>query len=162
MVSFTYSFAQLEALWEEAGGPGAVAPIMAAIALAESGGNPFSVVSDPTAHDPSATANGLWQINTGSDANPQFRSWQLTDPMQNAMAAVAVWKSQGFGAWTTYTSGAYTAFLQGSAPSFVGYTPGSPTISSTDFSPQARNVGIVFIAAVLVILGLSATRPSSS
>ncbi len=34
-----YDYAQLEGLWEDAGGSKALAPIMAAIAMAESGGD---------------------------------------------------------------------------------------------------------------------------
>ena len=50
-----YSFAQLEALWLEAGGPASAEAIAASVALAESGGNPDAV---------SSTGDyGLWQIN---------------------------------------------------------------------------------------------------
>jgi hypothetical protein len=75
---------------------------MAAIAMAESGGN-------VAAQNPSGAA-GLWQILPS--AHPQYNVQRLlSDPMYNAQAAVAVEKSQGLGAWTTYTSGAYKQYL---------------------------------------------------
>ena len=107
----TYSYSQLEGLWIQAGGPKPLAPIMAAIAMAESGGN-------PSAQNPSG-ATGLWQIL----GNP-FPGNAL-DPATNAQMAVAKYHSQGLGAWTTYTSGAYKQFLQG------GVAPNTNTNIST-------------------------------
>ena len=99
-----YSYAQLEGLWVRAGGPAKLAPLMAAIAMAESSG-------DSNAHNPSG-ATGLWQILGNPFPGNAF------DPLTNARMAVAKWKSQGLGAWVTFTSGAYKKFLQGGvAPS---------------------------------------------
>ena len=98
----TYTYSQLEGLWEQAGGSQALAPVMAAIALAESSGN-------SQAYNASG-ASGLWQI-LGA-VNPQDQS-HLFDPAVNAKEAVLKYKSQGLGAWVTYTSGAYKEFLQG-------------------------------------------------
>jgi hypothetical protein len=92
-----YSASQLEQLWTQAGGDPKQAPLMAAIALAESSGN-------PSAHNPSG-ASGLWQILGNPVPGNAF------DPLTNARMAVAKYKSQGLGAWTTYTSGAYKPFL---------------------------------------------------
>lgn len=100
------SFSQLEALWVEAGGPSAVAPVMAAIALAESSGNPNAV----NAKDPGGSV-GLWQINGA--AWPQLSAtYNLADPLQNAIAAVDVYRAQGLSAWSTYNNGAYAGYLQ--------------------------------------------------
>jgi transglycosylase-like protein with SLT domain len=86
----------LEALWREAGGPAGVAHLMAAIAMAESGGN-------PNAYNPSG-ASGLWQIlGLPFPGNP-------FNPLTNARMAVSKYFSQGLGAWVTYTSGAYRAY----------------------------------------------------
>ena len=101
----TYDYAQLEGLWIDQGGPKALAPIMAAIALAESGGN-----SD--ARNPSG-ATGLWQI---LGAVYPRDAQVLTDPAVNAREAIAKYKTQGLGAWVTYTSGAYKKFLRGAVP----------------------------------------------
>src|SRR5215813_3238316 len=100
MAQFTYG--QLESLWIQAGGSKVLAPLMAAIALAESGGN-----SD--ARNPSG-ASGLWQILGQPFPGNVF------DPKENARMAVAKEKEQGLGAWETYTSGAYKQFLRGNVP----------------------------------------------
>lgn len=92
-----YSYSELEGLWINAGGSRSLAPTMAAIAEAESGGN-----SD--AHNPSG-ASGLWQILGNPFPGNAF------DPATNARMAVAKYKSQGLHAWVTYTNGAYRAYL---------------------------------------------------
>ena len=98
-----YSYRQLEQLWTAAGGSAKLAPLMAAIAMAESGGN-------ARAKNPKSDASGLWQIN-----GLPFPG-DVWDPLTNARMAVAKYKSQGLKAWATYTSGAYKKFLQGKAP----------------------------------------------
>jgi hypothetical protein len=89
------------------------APNMAAIALAESGGN-------PRAHNPNPPDNsyGLWQINMlGSLEGPrkvQFgisSNEELFDPAVNARAARKVFKSQGYGAWSVYKNRSYAQYL---------------------------------------------------
>jgi hypothetical protein len=97
-----YSFAQLEGLWVQAGGPKAAAPVMAAIALAESAGN-----SD--ARNPSG-ASGLWQILGLPFPGDPF------NPQTNAKMAVSKYRSQGLTAWETYTTGAYRKFLPAGTP----------------------------------------------
>lgn len=96
----TYSYTQLETLWVLAGGSTSLAPTMARIALAESGGA-------VDAHNPSG-ASGLWQIEV--PINDQYipgGAANVYNALDNARAAVAVYKAQGLDAWTTYTSGAY-------------------------------------------------------
>jgi hypothetical protein len=92
-----FSKARLAGLWIRAGGPSPIANLMAAIARAESGGN-------PNAYNPSG-ATGLWQI-LGA-----ILPGNLRDPMVNARNAVAKYRTQGLGAWETYTNGAYRSFL---------------------------------------------------
>ena len=120
----TYTYSQLEGLWEQAGGPAALAPIMAAIAEAESGGN-------SQAYNASG-ASGLWQILGAVNPSDQGN---LFNPQVNAKEALLKYKTQGLGAWVTYTSGAYKQYLQGNVPpaSLVGggpppgvAAPGSP------------------------------------
>ena len=96
-----FSYRQLEQLWVGAGGPSAVAPIAAAIAEAESGGN-------SNAQNPSG-ATGLWQILGNPFSGNAF------DPHTNARMAVAKYRNAGdkFTPWVTFTSGAYKKFLQG-------------------------------------------------
>src|SRR5215475_8671640 len=97
-----YSYAELEGLWIGAGGPKRLAPLMAAIAMAESRGI-------PGARNPSG-ATGLWQIL--GRPNNWHGPYNMTDPEQNARAAVLKWQQQGLGAWTTYTSGDYRQFFR--------------------------------------------------
>lgn len=100
------SFAQLEGYWIQAGGSTALAPLMAAIALAESGGNPNA--TNPTDNNGTQTSWGLWQISLGNHNEP---SPDWNDPLENAKLALGKWKTQGLWAWGTYTSGAYKQYL---------------------------------------------------
>jgi lysozyme-like protein len=105
----TYSYAQLEQLWINAGGPSAVAPIAAAIALAESSGNPQA--TNPNDNGGTQTSWGLWQISNGTHAQPVPN---ILDPNVNAQQAVAKYKAEGNSFspdWGTYDSGAYKAYL---------------------------------------------------
>jgi hypothetical protein len=106
-------YGQLEGLWNQAGGPPNLAATMAAIAEAESGGN-------PNARNPSG-ASGLWQILGLPFAGNPF------DAITNARMAVAKWRTQGLGAWVTYTSGAFKRFLNGAVPAMGGF--GAPMLS---------------------------------
>lgn len=92
-----YSKGQLEALWA-ATNPGNGDPhLMAAIALAESSGNPSSLNS--------IGACGLWQIHP-------YEAGCL-NPTTNARMAGGKLKSQGLTAWETYTNGAYKQYYTG-------------------------------------------------
>jgi len=97
-----FSKGQLKRLWTRAGGAPNMANTMAAIALAESGGN-------PKAYNPSG-ASGLWQILG------QIVPGNIFNPMVNAKNAIAKLSSQGLGAWVVYTSGAYKKYLQRGGP----------------------------------------------
>ena len=112
-----FSYAQLEQLWVQAGGSRLLAPLMAAIAMAESGGQ--SDALNPDDNNGTQTSVGLWQVSTGTHDYPP--AW-LT-PQGNAQEAVAKLQSQGITAWGTYTSGAYKKFLQGEPP-----PPGSVSV----------------------------------
>ena len=79
----SYNKGALASLWTAQGGPAGVANLMAAIALAESGGN-------ARAHNPSG-ASGLWQILGVPFAGDPF------DPATNARMAVSKYRSQGLG-----------------------------------------------------------------
>jgi hypothetical protein len=107
-----YTFAQLQGLWINAGGPAAVAPIAAAIALAESGG--CTTALNATDNGGTQSSFGLWQISTGTHTPPSA-SW--ADGGTNAALAVGKYKGAGgFSPWGTYASGAYKAFLSGGTP----------------------------------------------
>jgi Lysozyme like domain len=120
-----YSYAQLEGLWVNAGGSAAMAPLMAAIAEAESGG--CSTAVNPTDNGGTQSSFGLWQISTGTHTPPSA-SW--ADGATNAALALAKYKSQGLGAWGTYTSGAYKAFMNGATTPDTS-VPGSAAAGAT-------------------------------
>lgn len=108
-----YSYAQLEQLWINAGGPASQAPIAAAIALAESQGNANAL--NPNDNGGRQSSFGLWQISNGTHT-PPAANW--ADPAENARLAVAKWKAgsppgtgPNFRPWGTFTSGAYKANL---------------------------------------------------
>lgn len=110
------SYAQLKGLWIKAGGNPDDADVMAAIALAESGGR-------EDAHNPKPPDDsyGLWQINMLGAMGPERRAKfglssnrDLFDPLTNAKAAVAIAAGgKNKTPWSTYTSGAYEQFLTG-------------------------------------------------
>lgn len=109
-----YSYSQLEALWIQAGGPQAVAPLMAAIALAESSGNPDNNnYNDSNGSGGTQTSWGLWQISNGTHDAPVAN---IDSPLVNAQQAVAKYETQGLSAWGTYTSGAYKQYFNGDIP----------------------------------------------
>ena len=104
------SFDQLSTLAANAGFSGDDIVTAAAIALAESSGNPVAV------GDLNVTPGGsigLWQINL--KAHPQYNSQQLLDPQTNANAAYAIFTAAGgFTPWSTYNGGQYLAYMPSS------------------------------------------------
>lgn len=93
--------AEIRALAAEAGFPDP--RVAAAVAMAESGGNPAAVGDE-------GTSFGLWQIHV--PAHPEFDARELVDARYCAQAALLV--SHGgrdWTPWTTYRSGAYRAYL---------------------------------------------------
>ena len=115
-----FTYARLRALWIQAGGNPDLASTMAAVALAESNG-------DPTAHNQNAKTKddsyGLWQINYyGNLKQDRTQAFgpadKMSDPLTNAKAAVAL-AGDGSGIapnWTTFRSGAYKAYFRPSTP----------------------------------------------
>lgn len=132
----TYNYAQLESLWDQAGGSQSLAPLMAAIALAESGGD--SAALNLNDNGGTQTSVGLWQVSNGTHNYPA--SW--TTPLGNAQEAVAKLKSQGLTAWGTYTSGAYKRFYQGGVAPAIGPLAGTTSGSAgTDTTVQQASFG---------------------
>lgn len=135
MTDLTY--AQLEGVWDQAAagtpyagsGPSPVPgatwdQLMAAIAEAESSGNPTA--DNATDNGGRQSSFGLWQISTGTHT-PPASNW--SDPVENADLAIAKLQSQGLGAWGTYDTGAYRSHLSTSTPpdsSGAGSGSGSP------------------------------------
>jgi soluble lytic murein transglycosylase-like protein len=79
--------------------------LAAAVAMAESGGNP-NAVGDLYL----GGSYGLWQIN--SKAHPQYSVAMLFDPAYNARAAFEISKGgNDWSPWTTFRTGAYRQYL---------------------------------------------------
>jgi hypothetical protein len=123
-----YSYAQLKALWLQAAAgtkyaTNTWASLMAAIAEAESSGNPAARNGSPCGTNSYAT--GLWQICWPLNSK-YVPSGDPTNAADNAAGAVAILKAQGLGAWETYTNGAYKAFLNdATSPNSSGIDPAS-------------------------------------
>lgn len=112
---------QLEHLAVHAGFPAKAKVVMAAIALAESNGGarPYGDCYGTVG----CTSFGPWQVHVMDEAGgavntlPGGRPYDthrlVHDPLYSAHAALAVYRSQGLGAWSTYDHGhgAYLAYL---------------------------------------------------
>jgi hypothetical protein len=127
------SYAQLEGLWLKTAagtsyGTQAWAALMAAVGLAESGGNEGAV--NPNDNGGRQSSYGIWQISTGTHTPPS-PNW--ADPATNAALALQKLQTQGLGAWGTYTSGAYRAYLNGSTTPDLN-TPANPAALSAETS----------------------------
>lgn len=96
------------------------APIAAAIAMAESGGDTTAYNKEPQDvpgrygrdnEDDGLGSYGLWQIYRA--AHPEASCADLTDPSVNAYFAFQVYSAaRGFHPWSTFNSGAYQNYLQ--------------------------------------------------
>lgn len=138
------SYSDIMGIWIKAGGSAAAAPVAAAVAMAESGGN-------PNAHNakPPDDSYGLWQINMIGSMGPARRAQfgissnsALFDPLTNARAAVKI--SNGgasWSPWTTFTSGAYKKYLNGSTtPNLnVGGATGDTATTAASVSDNIIN-----------------------
>jgi Lysozyme like domain len=103
------TFQEIEQTWINNGGNPVLAPVMAAIAWAESGGDPSNTTGD------NGTSYGLWQIHW--TVHPQFNPALLTNPDYNAQAAIQLsGNGQYLHPWTTFNNGAYKQYLGGAAP----------------------------------------------
>lgn len=106
---------------------------MAAIALAESGGNPTAV--NPNDNNGTQSSYGLWQISNGTH-QPPASNW--ASPQVNAELAVRKFETQGLGAWGTYTSGAYKNFSS-AANSMIPVSSATLASSNTSSGSSATN-----------------------
>lgn len=101
-----YTFTDLQKLWIAQGGAKNKSVLAAAVAMAESHG-------DPNAQHRNSNGTidrGLWQINSVHGAQSTL------DPYANARAAIAISKNgTDFRPWTTFRTGAHIPFLRGHA-----------------------------------------------
>lgn len=104
-----------------------MAPLMAAIALAESGGVPNN--TNPTDNHGTQTSWGLWQVSNGT--HQAYPNW--SDPTANARIAQGKLNSQGLTAWGTYTNGSAAKILAGQ----TGTIPNLPSSATVGAATQA-------------------------
>jgi hypothetical protein len=126
------TFDQLQQTWIQAGGTPSAAPLMAAIALAESRGIPNNAnPTDSNGRGGTQFSGGLWQISNGTTT--PYANW--ADPTANAKVAVAKYNGQGLSAWGTYTNGAYKKYLSANGamaatPALAGMNPPAVTAAA--------------------------------
>jgi hypothetical protein len=106
------SFSELLSLAQNAGFQSPNDITAAAIALAESGGDPNAYNLETAAGAaPGQGSYGLWQIYR--TAHPEFAIENLNDPKTNASAAFTTYQEAGgsFRPWTTFKNGVYLAHV---------------------------------------------------
>jgi len=105
----TYSRSQLSEALQVAGVPGDLAPIGAAVALAESGGR-SDAVCDSCVPGVREYSVGPWQINLY--AHPDVTASCAMELYCAARAAASISRQgRDWSAWSTYDSGAFGAFI---------------------------------------------------
>lgn len=87
--------------------------VAVAIALAESSGRSGPPDGDQALAPTNGPSKGLWQINIGSRAHPEYATVDLYDPQTNANAAFEIYQNAGysFRPWTTYKTQAYQRYM---------------------------------------------------
>jgi hypothetical protein len=107
-----FTLVQLFDLAVQVGFKGDDAHRAAAVAMAESGGDP-DAFGDITR----GNSRGLWQIN--QRFHPEYDTVRLFDPVYNAHAAFDLYKRRlgrgesGFADWSTFNDGSYRQFMHG-------------------------------------------------
>src|SRR5260370_37993935 len=145
------SFSQMESIWRQVA-PGTLAglaPVMAAIGTAESGGRTDAV--NPKDNNGTQSSYGWLQISNGTHSPPS-PNW--ADPVENARLGVQKVESQGLKAWGTWGGGASKkALAANGATDTSGSTqvqplPGAP--GSTAGGPLAGVTGAISQAGTLL------------
>lgn len=147
-----YSLSDLQALAAATGFPDPA--LAAAVAMAESGGNPCSQ-GDPNigvhrcdAPNGASTSFGLWQVNTPN--NPQYDPKSLLDPRYNARAALEISRNgTTWRPWSTFKNGMYLRWYQNTVPQQAVTAP-------SNRSPGV--VAAVALAAVVAATGFGAYK----
>ncbi len=135
---------QIRQVLRQAGWPEFLIPIMAAIGLGESNGDPTITRYRRAGQGqrlPEASI-GLFQINLL--AHPEYSAANLTDPVNNARAALQIYQQQGLRAWGSYTDGRYRQYLVGdeNAGSPTGSGAGAVPVSSGGGNVVTRYLGL--------------------
>ena len=136
---------QLQQILRQAGWPEDLIPLMAAIGMAESSGRTNALNNRPGRE----YSVGLWQINLL--AHREYTRPQMEDPVQNARAALAIYRREGLRAWGSYTDGRYRQYLTTAA---AAAPPPANPIAFEDqfFTPEnAKTLIAVAIGALLAL-----------
>ena len=113
------TFDQVQQLWIQNGGDPAWAPLMAGIAMAESGGNTQALNNTPATGDYSV---GLWQINYYAGLRPgrtaEYGSPEalLADPNKQAKAAISLFGQNGAGLSNWTNDATWNAWVRAGRP----------------------------------------------
>ncbi|MCK9875277.1 peptidoglycan-binding protein [Frankia sp. AgPm24] len=122
-----------------AGCGGASLGTWVAVALAESGGNPYAHAT--VGED----SRGLWQINMRAHGG-WVGGRNLYDPSTNAWAARTVCVNQGVRAWSTYTNGMYARF-QSRGASAAAAVSGGLSVRTIAYTPSPKASTATSVAA---------------
>lgn len=135
-----YSFTDLLNANLKAGFNAAQAAILAAIGLAESGGNSLAHNQHgQTANSLAENSYGVYQINLL--AHPEVTVNQATDLQSAANEAKKLFDQAGgnFSPWSTFTSGAYLQYIPGNFP-----IPNPGSIATSAASDTAKSIISIF------------------
>lgn len=130
------NFHQIENVWTKNGGSKKLAPVMAAIALAESGG--YTQAKHKNTNG--TVDQGLWQINSSNFRI--YKGHNIYDVNVNAHAAKRLAEGgKGLDNWTTYTTGAYLKYLPKSYPKGQGVVSTAEGVGKTLVGVATNPVG---------------------
>lgn len=130
------NFHQIENVWTKNGGSKKLAPVMAAIALAESGG--YTQAKHKNSNG--TIDQGLWQINSSNFRI--YKGHNIYDVNVNAHAAKRLAEGgKGLDNWVTYTTGAYLKYLPKSYPKGQGVISTAEGVGKTLVGVATNPVG---------------------
>lgn len=148
------SFAQIEQLWIQNGGNAAVAPVMAAIAIAESGGHPTSLNNNPSTGDYSV---GLWQINYYNgllaSRTASYGSPAALQGDANAQARAAISLSADGTNLAPWRSDPVAGAILAGKPIPTQYTNGQSVTAATQAAQQATNTPAAATVTCTPVIG---------
>jgi hypothetical protein len=136
-----FSYAQLEGLWENAGGSVQTAPVAAAVSEAESSGSATATSGNPDG----GTNVGLWQLDTPGGVGAGYSVAQLENPATNALVAVkGSADGTNWGDWQTFVQGTYQRFLQSGVPADTNVATPAGGVSAGAGTTSAGGSGFVW------------------
>jgi hypothetical protein len=134
------SLTELRALATQAGFTGSDIKIAAAVAMAESKGDPVVIGDQLLVDHKWGPSIGLFQIRSlkhpGQFSPPDTLRVEakLKDPLYNAKTAKAIKDAHNWNQWSTFTSGAYKQYMDGGPANFEPF-PGAPFFHTGKKSP---------------------------